>query len=58
MIYVEDQLVKVSSATSSGLSEDYKSYLTTDRGASPVARDALSGAASSAVNTIAKMLPE
>ena len=47
-----------SSATSSGLSEDYKSYLATDRGVSPVARDALSGAASSAVSMIAKMLPE
>ena len=42
----------------SGLSEEYKSYLETGRGVSPVARDALSGVASSAVSMIAKMLPE
>ena len=40
-------------AASSGLSEEYKSYLATDRGVSPA-----SGAASSAVSMIAKMLPE
>lgn len=45
-------------AASSGLSEEYKSYLETGRGVSPVARDALSGVASSAVSMIAKMLPE
>ena len=45
-------------AASSGLSEEYKSYLETGRGVSPVARDALSGVASSAVSIIAKMLPE
>lgn len=47
-----------SGAASSGLSESYSSYLSGDRGRSPVAGDMLSGVASSAVGTISKMLPD
>lgn len=45
-------------AASSGLSESYSSYLSDDRGKSPVAGDMLSGAASGAVDAILKMLPD
>lgn len=45
-------------AASSGLTEDYTTYLSADRGKSPVAQDMLSGVASSAVSTISQMLPD
>ena len=45
-------------AASSGLSEGYSSYLSEDRGKSPVAGDMLSGVATGAVNAILKMLPD
>lgn len=47
-----------SGTASSSLSESYTSYLAEDRGKSPVARDMLSGIASSAVSKISKMLPD
>ena len=45
-------------AASSSLTESYTTYLSEDRGKSPVARDMLSGVASSAVSMIANMLPD
>lgn len=45
-------------AASSSLTESYTTYLAQDRGKSPVARDMLSGVASSAVSMIANMLPD
>lgn len=45
-----------SRAASSGLSEDYKNYLATDRGISPAA-DALTGAAAAAVQNVISRLP-